>query len=127
MFGTFYINHIDILRLDESYNMEKKIENIIKEISRLMENKYPYFQGIYLFGSRLDDKASKNSDVDLAIVFDKKIDRTFKSEILDLIYEFDLKYNLFFDAKIFSKEEISNPITPFRTVIKEKGIFYGVR
>ena len=50
----------------------------------------------------------------------------FEREILDLIYDFDLKYDLIFDAKIFSSEEVSNPKTPFRSVIKEKGIYYGV-
>lgn len=106
--------------------MEKKIENIINEISELLSGKYHHFKGIYLFGSRLAEDSNEYSDVDIAIVFEGEINRKFKTEILDLIYDYDLKYDLFFDAKILSFEEILNPTTPFRSVIKEKGIYYGV-
>lgn len=107
-------------------NMRKKIEDIIQEISDLLEKKYSSFQGIYLFGSRSYQNSSENSDVDIAVVFNRDIDRNFKNEIIDLIYDFDLEYDLIFDVKILSKNEISNPTTPFRSLIKENGIYYGV-
>ena len=103
-----------------------KIEKIIDEISELLEKQYSDFRGIYLFGSRISSDSNETSDVDIAIVFNKEINRNFKTEILDLIYDFDLKYDLFLDAKVLSSQEISNPTTPFRSVIKEKGIYYGI-
>jgi predicted nucleotidyltransferase len=107
--------------------MQSNLKEIIEEIKQTLEKKYSSFTGLYLFGSRKTNVNNENSDVDIALIFDREITPKFKTEIIDLIYDFDLKYELFFDCKIFSKEELSAPSTPFRSVIKEKGVFYGLR
>lgn len=106
--------------------MQSNLKEIIDEIKQDLESKYPSFKGIYLFGSRKTNVDNETSDVDIAIMFDREITREFKAEIIDVIYDFDLKYDLFFDCKVFSKEELSAPSTPFRSVIKEKGVYYGL-
>lgn len=106
--------------------MQKNKENIISELKIFLKNKYPEFSGIYFYGSQSKEESEIDSDYDLAFVFNKKINKKFKEEIIDLIYEFDLKYDIVIDVKIFSSDEISDPVTPFRANVKNEGIFYGV-
>lgn len=107
--------------------MENKILNIIGELKILLSENYTDFIGIYLFGSQSKKITPAESDYDLAIIFEREINRKFKNEIIDLIYSFDLKYEIVLDVKIFSAKEISEPVTPFRRSIKETGLFYGLR
>lgn len=106
--------------------MQNKALNIINEIKKVLEETYSDFKGIYFFGSQSKNINPNESDYDLALIFSRKIDRKFKNEIIDLIYGFDLKYEVVLDVKIFSESEIKNPITPFRRKIKNEGFFYGV-
>ena len=106
--------------------MKKHIDDIITELKSALKKKYPDFTGIYFYGSQRGVISSLESDYDLALVFNKKINKKFKEEIIDLIYEFDLQYDIVIDAKIYSSDEISNPVTPFRANVKNEGTFYGV-
>jgi predicted nucleotidyltransferase len=107
--------------------MDQILSNkIINEISEKLKNKYSDFKGIYFFGSREKGTYNFDSDLDLLLVFEKEIDWRFKQEIYDLIYAFDLKYDTIIDTKIYSHSDMLNPLTPFRTIVKKEGVFYGI-
>ena len=106
--------------------MSKKALNIIAEIKKLLSENYSDFKGIYFFGSRSKTVSSIDSDYDIAIIFDRKIDREFKYEIIDLVYGVDLKYDVILDVKVYCEGDIRNPITPFRRNIKNEGVLFGV-
>lgn len=102
-----------------------KITNtIIEDLIILLKSKYPEFRGIYLFGSRARNDFHNDSDYDIAILFDFIINQKFKDEIIGIIYDFILKYDIFIDVHIFNSQEIINPATPLRKNIKNEGIFY---
>jgi predicted nucleotidyltransferase len=102
------------------------IDQIISEISRELKSKYDDFRGIYLFGSYSRNEQHKDSDIDIAILFDREIDREFKDEIIGTIYEFEVKNDLIIDSFMFNFTDILNPITPLRLNIKNEGVFYEV-
>jgi predicted nucleotidyltransferase len=104
---------------------KETVNQIIHELMIELKNKYPDFKGIYFFGSRARGKYHEDSDIDLALVFDRVIDWKFKDEIISVIYGYELKYDTFIDSFTYNYQEILNPVTPFKQNVKCEGIFYG--
>ncbi|OGU14259.1 MAG: hypothetical protein A2X61_16735 [Ignavibacteria bacterium GWB2_35_12] len=102
------------------------INEIIKELLSDLKQKYPDFNGIYLFGSRVRSDFHIDSDYDIAILFDRIVNQRFKDEVIDIIYNYILEFDIFIDVHIFNSQDIINPLTPFRTNIKKEGVFYEV-
>jgi predicted nucleotidyltransferase len=105
---------------------DKKIEMIIKHISKLFKEKFTDFIGIYFYGSRVRGKFLPDSDYDLIFVFEREITWQFKEKIRHIIYEFEDKYDIFIDSKIVSSKEIDMNRMPLIQNVKKEGIFYGV-
>lgn len=101
-------------------------ENIISELKKVIKGHHPEFEGIYFYGSRMKGDSTTYSDYDFALVFNRNVDRKFRDKILEIVYELELKYDVLLDVKVYSSNDIQNPITPFRVCIKAEGIFYGV-
>ncbi|MFO7922982.1 MAG: nucleotidyltransferase domain-containing protein [Bacteroidales bacterium] len=78
---------------------------------------------VILFGSRVKGTAKKESDYDIVIVINTQDDRKVRREINDLCYDLELKYNIFLDTQIISKDELEyglrgkHPV--FRLAVKE--------
>ena len=78
---------------------------------------------VILFGSRVKGTANKDSDYDVVIVINTQDDRKVRREINDLCYDLELKYNIFLDTQIISKDELEyglrgkHPV--FRLAVKE--------
>ena len=104
--------------------MDKKTQQIIDEMKCELKDRYPDFRGIYLFGSRIRGKHSQDSDYDLVLIFDRKIDWKFDREISRIIYNYDLKYDIFIDNYLYNMSDIINPITPLRENVKNEGVFF---
>lgn len=102
------------------------IKILLTELTDELKAKYQNYKGLYFFGSRASHTHCPESDLDLVITFDRIIDKKFKDEIRDFIYEFDLKYNVVIDSHIYNYDDINKPITPFRQSVKTGGIYYGV-
>ncbi len=78
---------------------------------------------VILFGSRARGTANKESDYDVVIVINTPDDRKVRKQINDLCYDLELKYNIFLDNQVISKDELEyglrgkHPV--FRLAIKE--------
>jgi predicted nucleotidyltransferase len=105
---------------------DKLIEKVISEIIIELKDKYNDFIGVYFFGSRLNGTASIDSDYDLMFIFDREIDWCFEKEVSEIIYPYEIKYEIVIDYKIYSYKEMLDPSTPFQLNVKREGIFYGV-
>ena len=106
--------------------MEKSLINtVIDKLISELKMKYSDFTGIYLFGSRVRNDFKVNSDYDIAILFNRLVNQNFKDEIIDIIYNYILEFDIFIDAHIYSSQDIYHPITPFRQNIKNEGVFYA--
>ncbi|MDQ1266069.1 MAG: uncharacterized protein QG635_1221 [Bacteroidota bacterium] len=104
--------------------IDKKVDTIIRELSAELKALYPDFRGIYLFGSHARGLSGKDSDIDIAIILNKKLNSELKREIGRIVYNYDLKYNVFIDEYIFHNQDIIEPITPLRINVKSEGIYY---
>ena len=102
-----------------------KIEDLINELNIILKKKYSDFRGIYFFGSRLKGQYSSESDYDMVFVFNKKIDWYFRKEIIKIVYDIELQYDIFIDVKVYNINDILEPVTPFRRAILNDGIFYA--
>jgi uncharacterized protein len=78
---------------------------------------------VILFGSRARGTANNESDYDVVIVINAPDDRKVRKQINDLCYDLELKYNIFLDTQVISKDELEfglrgkHPV--FRLAIKE--------
>ena len=105
--------------------IDKSTENIIQEIKNTLKSKYDDFFGLYLFGSRARGDNNQFSDLDLAIIFKRKIDTNLKTEISHLMAEFMIKYDIIIDNPVFAYNDIINPRIPLAENIQKQGVFYG--
>lgn len=101
------------------------ITSLIFEFNNSLKNLYSDFKGIYLFGSRATNTQTKDSDIDLVLMF-SKIDKNKKLSAYSIISDLMYKYNIFIDAKLMDDNSLEyNPF--FYDEIKKNGVFYGAK
>ncbi len=100
------------------------IENTIVKLIADMKQRYPDFKGIYLFGSYARGDFKEDSDYDMALIFERSIDRKFKDSIRLRIMDYEIENQIIIDSHIYNYNDIQNPITPFREKVKSEGIYY---
>jgi len=61
---------------------------------------------IKLFGSKARGDFDESSDIDVFIVFNREVDWKFKDQIYSLIFDIDLKYDVFISARIYSAKRL---------------------
>ena len=109
----------------EKIKTRKDFEAVIQELNEKLLRKYGDFLGITFFGSRNRDDFLSESDFDILVLFSRKPEWQKENEVLDLIYEVELKYDIVIDAKVYHDEEIKKQNTPFRVNVMREGTFYG--
>lgn len=81
---------------------------LLNEIKQKLQSEFPGdIDKIILFGSQVKGKSTSNSDYDILIIVNKNYDWKFKNKIYDIIYDFDLMYDILTDIKIISTEELT--------------------
>ncbi len=104
---------------------KKDFEPVIGELNEILKEKYTDFSGITFFGSRLRGDFSDDSDFDIVALFSKKPTWQKENDILETIYEVELKYDIIIDVKVYHDEEIKKQNTPFREMVMLEGVFYA--
>jgi predicted nucleotidyltransferase len=105
--------------------MSEKDNKLLSEISYQLRKGGFNIVGLYLFGSRANNTFNQDSDYDIAIILNEKIDWKVKDNIREVIYDIMLENDIVIDSHIYSKKEIDLSITPLRESIKSTGIFYA--
>jgi predicted nucleotidyltransferase len=105
--------------------MSEKDNKLLSEISDQLRKGGFNIVGLYLFGSRANNTFNQDSDYDIAIILNEKIDWKVKDKVREVIYDIMLENDIVIDSHIYSKEEIDHSITPLRESIKSTGIFYA--
>lgn len=83
---------------------------LLNEIKKKLQPVFPEIvEKVILFGSHAKGNAGEDSDYDLLIIVKEDYDWKLKNELIDLIYDFDLKYDILTDIKIISEEELNTP------------------
>lgn len=102
-----------------------EIKEIIHDFGQKLKTKYHNYNGIYLYGSRIKGTARIDSDYDIIIIFEKAVTNEIEKDILDMIYDYELKYEILIDYKIYLTEDFNDPTTIFRKKVKEEGVYYA--
>jgi predicted nucleotidyltransferase len=98
---------------------------LIRQVNHVIKSHFRDFKGTYFFGSRMRNESTEDSDYDLLLTFDHKLNWKEKNQIYDLIAEIELKENIVIDIKAYQESELRNVWTPFREKVLKEGIFYG--
>ncbi len=78
--------------------------------SQLIQHLGNDIRDVILFGSQVTGDMHEDSDYDILIVLNRDYDRKYKEKILDIVYDFELKYDLFIDFKVISTQELKHSI-----------------
>ncbi len=80
---------------------------VMEEIKKiLIANFGARIEKVILFGSQTGDEIRKESDTDILVIVNGKLDWKIKKAIQDLCYTIDLKYDILTDIKVLSSEDI---------------------
>lgn len=111
--------------IDGQIKSRKDFEPVIRELNILLKKKYDDFVGITFFGSRYNGNYSNDSDFDIVILFSNKPEWKRERDVLGIVLEKEIQYNIVIDAKIYHDAEINKQNTPFRMTISSRGAHYG--
>ncbi len=102
---------------------EKKIIKIINELNKLIKEQFPDLKGMYLYGSQVSGKPTKDSDIDIIAIFDKvSRDKTF--EIGGILCDLEYKYDVYIDLHEYTITELrKNPY--YYNEVVNKGVYYA--
>lgn len=103
--------------------MEK--QQILSELKDLLLSNYgEYIDSIILYGSQSRGTAKEDSDYDILIILKEDYDWKFRSELLALTNNIDLKYDVMTDVRMISLPEMKTikGKQPFILNVLEEGI-----
>ena len=87
------------LTTNEKHALDELIQSLRKKFgNRLMR--------IKLFGSKMRGDFDNASDIDLFLIFNSKVDWRFKDLVYDIIFEINLKYDVFISTRIYSSTRL---------------------
>jgi len=65
---------------------------------------------VILFGSQATGTAIKNSDFDILIILKNNYDWKYRKQIIEIIYEIELEYDVLFDVHLISLYELKKTL-----------------
>jgi predicted nucleotidyltransferase len=91
--------------------MMKHKRTIIKELKAALVARFGEdIKEVILFGSRATGKAHKDSDYDVLVILNNDYDWKYRDKITTVVYDLELKYDIFIDIKIISTNELYQTI-----------------
>ncbi|MBI5232894.1 MAG: nucleotidyltransferase domain-containing protein [Deltaproteobacteria bacterium] len=100
------------------------IKNLLPKIRTALEHIYGHrLMDVILYGSFAKDTPTQDSDIDIAVILEGKLDRV--KEIIkigEVIYNLMLESGEMISVYPISEDEIKNPVWPLYLHIKEEGV-----
>jgi len=108
-----------------SFHSNPKLKKIIKELVQKLNEKFGNrVESIILFGSYARGESKEDSDVDILIIGDLKLD-----EVIDVTYPIFLKYGIYISPIVMSKDYFemlkARRVEFIENVLKEGITLYG--
>ncbi len=101
----------------------KNINIIINLLKQKISSKFNDFKGIYLYGSYAKGSFTKESDIDIIILFSKNLSYEEEKQLAGIIGFIEAEKDVFIDYHPYTMEDLrKNPI--FLEEVTEKGIYY---
>lgn len=100
------------------------IELVVLKIKNYLKKVYgERLDSVILYGSFAKNKATDDSDIDLAVVLKGKVNQPKEiSRVIDFIHDASLEYNELISIFPVSRESMRNPIWPLYKSLNEEGI-----
>jgi predicted nucleotidyltransferase len=109
--------------MEKNLVLEKNEELATNALKDALSNRF-HLLDFRLFGSKARGGSGTESDIDIMVVLDK-CDPATRSEVYDIVFETNLKYDTFISATIFTREELEQgPMSesPIYKIIQKEGI-----
>jgi len=106
-------------------NLSYREENALRALKETIARKFNLIE-YRVFGSKARGDDSLYSDIDVMVEI-KGLTSLIKSEILDMVFEINLRYDVFISPTLFSwKEIVEGPMveSPIYKAIMKEGISY---
>ncbi|MEW6203062.1 MAG: nucleotidyltransferase domain-containing protein [bacterium] len=87
----------------EQLNLRENEKKALRELKERLLEKFPDIE-IILFGSKARGDYEEESDIDLLILIDLKVNRKLKEEITEISYDIELKYDVVFGKIVENKD-----------------------
>ena len=104
--------------------LRKNEKEALKKLKEKILERFPDAR-IVLYGSKARGDSDKESDIDLLILVESKVDTKLEEEIFHISYEIELKYNVVFGEIIENKDFWNTPLAnamPLHGNIDREGI-----
>lgn len=103
---------------------KKKIQKIIQDLIKLIKEEFPVFKGLYLYGSQVNGTAHKDSDIDIVLLFDRRLSNKEALDLAGIIGNIDYKFNVFIDYHPYTMSELETNPFYYESVVEE-GTYFG--
>jgi len=102
----------------------KEIDHLFPKIKEYLRKVYgDKLEAIILYGSFAKNKATEDSDIDIAIILKEDINPSKEvDKINDFISDLGLEYNEFITILPLSLQEVENSIWPLHRSLRKEGI-----
>lgn len=98
----------------------------LDELTEKLRQKYgAQLKELKVFGSKVRGDFTSDSDIDIFLLLDRNVDRTQEDELYHIVFEIDLKFDVYISMRIFSTSKLSEPRIknlPFIKNIEKEGI-----
>jgi predicted nucleotidyltransferase len=108
----------------EELNLKDNEKKALLELKEKILERFPDAE-IILYGSKARGDADEESDIDLLILVKNKVDTKLEEEIIGLVYDLELKWEVVFGLLIESKDFWSAPLAkamPIHWNIDKEGL-----
>jgi predicted nucleotidyltransferase len=102
--------------------MKDKINEIANNLRTNLKNSFNDFEGLYVFGSQVNGKATDDSDIDVVAIIDASDDKK-RGVIWDIVGKIEYDYNVICDLHPMTRAELERNYI-FHNEVVNKGVFY---
>ena len=100
-------------------------QTAVKKLKEKLMERFGHNTQFYLFGSVARGDFRSQSDIDVLVLLEQKVDHTLKDEVYDLAFDIELEQNVVFGLLIESKADWASPLfqaMPIHKEIDKEGI-----
>ncbi len=102
-------------------------KDILQTCKMLLQKRFgSVIEDVILFGSRAGGTAHEDSDYDILIVLNCEYDWQFRDQVIDVVYDMELEYDILIHTFLISTQEIENSLRGTQPVFVnalEQGIY----
>jgi predicted nucleotidyltransferase len=89
----------------------KDKKTFLKELKDLLVAHFGEdINNVILFGSQVTGKTHEDSDFDVLIILNRDFDWDYQRRVTAVVYDLELKYDIFIDKKLISIDELHHSI-----------------